>query len=516
MELAQAPGSAQATVADGFGVRHEAVDPETGGLVECLAFDPALVDVRAFGPAVADRVSRLQPSRHGSFARVRRVDRPAPRELVLVSDLVPGWRLSALLDAGHAARVPLDIGAALGLLRQLIPAVALVSRHQKDFAIGTIAVERLIVSPPARLVLPEYVLGPAVEALQFSRDRLWRSLGVAMPPAPGLPRVTPRADVIAIGVVALALVLGRRLGADEFPVRLAELLAKATEWSGGTSHPLSEGLKGWLGRALQLDARTAFKTAREAQVAFEEVLAAERAYVTTPVLLEAWVQRTSALLAPVPARSPAVLPPSEPPAAPAPEPAGPAEPPAVPVVSPPRPRVAASPLRVAAAVLAALVVLEAGTIWWLATRDPVPVLAGEGELVVQSRPTAARVAVDGEERGVTPLTVRLPPGTHVLEVRVGRSEPRIVPLTIQAGVQTAQYIELQHVALTGGLEVRSEPPRARVLVDGQLRGTTPLSVAELAPGEHDVVVQAGTRSITQRVRIEPGVTAQLVVPLPPR
>jgi len=29
------------------------------------------------------------------------------------------------------------------------------------------------------------------------------------------------------------------------------------------------------------------------------------------------------------------------------------------------------------------------------------------------------------------------------------------PLTIRAGVQPAQYIELQNVALTGGLDVRS-------------------------------------------------------------
>ena len=68
---------------------------------------------------------------------------------------------------------------------------------------------------------------------------------------------------------------------------------------------------------------------------------------------------------------------------------------------------------------------------------------GEGELAVQSRPPGARVIVDGKEQGVTPTTVRLPAGPHVLEVQVGKAEPRVIPLTITAGVQTSQYIELQ-------------------------------------------------------------------------
>src|SRR5215218_5195569 len=66
---------------------------------------------------------------------------------------------------------------------------------------------------------------------------------------------------------------------------------------------------------------------------------------------------------------------------------------------------------------------------------------------------AARVSVDGTARGVTPLTVRLPSGAHVLEVQVGKSEPRVIPLTIQAGVQTAQYVELQGATVTGAVEI---------------------------------------------------------------
>jgi hypothetical protein len=160
----------------------------------------------------------------------------------------------------------------------------------------------------------------------------------------------------------------------------------------------------------------------------------------------------------------------------------------------------------------AVAVVEAVAIAWLLSRGG-PAGLDRGELVIQSRPVAARVTIDGEERGITPLTTELSPGSHVLEVRVGRSEPRVIPLMIRAGVQTGLYVELQSVATVGGLEVRTDPPKARVTIGGQDRGVTPLVLRDLPPGEIEVVVRLGAREVRQSVRIEPGITSQLVVPL---
>jgi hypothetical protein len=44
---------------------------------------------------------------------------------------------------------------------------------------------------------------------------------------------------------------------------------------------------------------------------------------------------------------------------------------------------------------------------------------------------------------VTPVSVRLAPGTYTLKVQVGNAEPRVIVVQIRAGVQTAQYLELQ-------------------------------------------------------------------------
>ena len=196
---------------------------------------------------------------------------------------------------------------------------------------------------------------------------------------------------------------------------------------------------------------------------------------------------------------------------------------AVPVVSPtpaalpPPPAASAagvrSPLVLA---LLAVAVFQTLVVLWLWNREPVAARAGQGELVVQSRPASARVSVDGEERGVTPITLALPAGAHVLEVQIGKSEPRVIPLTIQTGVQTAQYIELQNVPTTGGLDIRSDPPGAKITIDGQNRGTTPVTLRDLPPGDHNVVLEANGRKVTQAVKIEAGITAQLVVPMPRR
>jgi hypothetical protein len=165
--------------------------------------------------------------------------------------------------------------------------------------------------------------------------------------------------------------------------------------------------------------------------------------------------------------------------------------------------------------LIAVVALLLAVVGWLATRDTSGAMReGEGELAVSSSPVGATVIVDGREVGVTPATVRLPAGAHVLEVRVGNAEPRVIPLTITAGVQTSQYIELRDVAKTGALSIRSDPSGARVLINGQPRGTTPATIANLPAGDHTVVLELRGRKATETVRIAPGSTAQLVVPLP--
>jgi hypothetical protein len=196
---------------DGFGRRSYEIDHDNGEPIEALEFTPALSTAPGFAEAVGERAARLARVRHAMYARVRRIARPTADRLQLLSDRVEGWRLADVLTVMERDHLALDITAVIMLLRQLIPAVALFSRHQKDAAIGVIGPERLILTPQGRLVVAEYVLAPGLEHLQYSREKLWRDLRVAVPFVHTQSRVSPTADVVGIGIVALSLVMGRLL-----------------------------------------------------------------------------------------------------------------------------------------------------------------------------------------------------------------------------------------------------------------------------------------------------------------
>jgi len=546
---------------DGVGDRVVVADGATGELLQILRLRPALTAVPSFEFALRERAARLANFRHAYYARVRRVDRgTAPSQaLAIVSDHVEGTRLSDILRVAHEKQLQLDINAALCLIRQLVPAVAVLHENARDVAHGLIAPERLLITPNARLLITEHVLGAAIEQLQYGRDRLWQEFRVAMPPSAGLPRFDHRTDVTGIGLVALALVLGRPLGADEYPHQIPALLNSATERSAlGEQQPLSAPLRGWLARALQVDVRRAFASAPEALAALEEIVADDSMYVAAPVALETFLSRyIGSLLEPlaVPERAAPVVPPVAPSehvepapvahAAPVethqdvaePEPPRPSEPLDISELlgSEPLPGIGMStlfnpddpftPLHAASSepappsgrtrrrvvVMAAMVaVLAAGgfaSFKWYGSRTPVAPAAGT--LVVQSNPVGVQVFVDGVERGVTPTRLSVAPGAHILELR-GRGTPRVIPLNVTAGAEVSQYLEFAESPSTGQIVVQSNPAGAKVLVDGIERGVSPLTIADLPPGTHEVVLHSDASTARHTVIVQAGGTASLM------
>ena len=163
---------------------------------------------------------------------------------------------------------------------------------------------------------------------------------------------------------------------------------------------------------------------------------------------------------------------------------------------------------------AAGVVLLIGAIaafWWFRGAGS----PATGTLSVGTSPAGIAVFVDGQPHGVTPLGVELPPGEHVIELRT-ETERRRIPITLTAGGQVSQYFEFAPAGATiptGELLVRTEPLGAAVTVDGTFVGRSPVSVSDLTPGTHTVVMQNDVGTQTERVIIENGRTASLVVSL---
>jgi hypothetical protein len=65
-----------------------------------------------------------------------------------------------------------------------------------------------------------------------------------------------------------------------------------------------------------------------------------------------------------------------------------------------------------------------------------------GTLVVESNPAGAGLLVDGQEQGVTPLTLKLKTGRHQVELR-GAGKPRLFNVYISSGARLSQYVEMR-------------------------------------------------------------------------
>jgi hypothetical protein len=245
---------------DSLGDRLLMFDNSSESSLELLRFNPRFGGRQSFEKALRERVDLLSGFDHSSIARVRAVEWLGPNDgLALVSNHTPGRRLSEVL---HDAR---GAAFAMELVRQLTPVLAALQQQGPGIAHGALTADRIIVTPEGRLVLIEHVLGSAIESLDMGAMRLRHELGIAVGDANG--RLDSRNDVVQLGLVALSLLLGRRIEAADYPDRGAHLLAEFAWGHRGSS--AGTQLLVWLERALQLSDRR-FESARDAQEALNE------------------------------------------------------------------------------------------------------------------------------------------------------------------------------------------------------------------------------------------------------
>jgi hypothetical protein len=151
------------------------------------------------------------------------------------------------------------------------------------------------------------------------------------------------------------------------------------------------------------------------------------------------------------------------------------------------------------------------TILQFTAKEPKP-----GNLTIDTRPAGSEVLIDGQSRGATPLTLAIAPGSHTITIRNGGDE-RVVPLTMAAGADVSQYYEMkaaEPAAVVGRLSVVTDPPGARIAIDGKPRGISPLIVADLTPAEHKVTVTGDAGAVERTVAIAAGSTASVMFSLP--
>jgi hypothetical protein len=290
------------------------VPQQSGALLEFLHFCDPLATAPFFAQALKDRVARLSNFRHSSYCRVRRVQNVVERDgrPALVSAHVAGQRLAEVLDVAARTDLKPSTAGVLAVARQLMASVALLHDFAPYGFHGALGPDRVILAGEGRVVVAEHVLGSVVEeaAGAWGVSRLWHEFRIAALPEPKSAHYGRRVDVVQVGLVTLAMLLGRPLGASEYPQGLAQLLDQIEETTPeGTHVPLRTPLRGWLERTLSLREDGSFRTLLEAQKAFGQLLQEEN-YGASSVAWEAFVGicETAALRVPVVVVAPDAIP----------------------------------------------------------------------------------------------------------------------------------------------------------------------------------------------------------------
>ena len=123
-------------------------------------------------------------------------------------------------------------------------------------------------------------------------------------------------------------------------------------------------------------------------------------------------------------------------------------------------------------------------------------------LYIRTKPSGLKVTIDGQNRGKSPLRLRLPAGRHRLELQ---DRQRGIRQHIDVTMPSRGKITESIVIEKGALRILSRP-WAIVFVDGQRKGQTPLKV-EVYQGRHRVRLETPDGQSEQlSVSITPGET----------
>jgi hypothetical protein len=136
-------------------------------------------------------------------------------------------------------------------------------------------------------------------------------------------------------------------------------------------------------------------------------------------------------------------------------------------------------------------------------------------LTIETVPSGLEVSIDGANRGRTPLMLTLPPRDYEAVVGSG-NDRRIVKATLAAGAAMVQRLELSAspvatAATHGTLRVETIPSALAIKVDGTERGVSPLTLQNVTPGQHDVVLASGRESLRRTVTVRGGETLSLLL-----
>jgi hypothetical protein len=505
------------SLCDGIGDRLFMFDNSGTPSLELLRFRPEFGNASGFEDALRERVNALHAFDHPSFSQVRAVERLDSGDLVLVSTVTTGKRVSEIFRSGPG-RPGVHPAFAAWFIRESVSAIAALQRQVDQLAHAALTPDRVILSPNGRLVIVEHVLGGAIDRLGLTVRGL-QDLGLAVPGDGNSPaHLDQQGDVLQLAWITLSLLLGRRITPGEYPRRVGTLLDDFAEASHGCSPMMISAMRRWLERALFAGAG-GFSSAIDAQAGLGDLRSFGGRHA---IAFAASATAVEQLAFEVPQQ----LPPADPmraelqsvdvalsPAEEATEtPAEmidipkPVEPPVTPAASPaPRALRPGSLARfqlqrwtaswVVASVLAVVAVAEG--IWLVRTgftrtsAAVAPVPPPSVSVMIDSQQPGDQIVVDGRDVGVTPMTLALKADMRSIHVRtrpaMEADAAQLAPKVDRAADAAAAALLNQAAARErrGGLRVTS-PIDLQVLEGDRVLGSTSDGPVVATAGKHEL------------------------------
>jgi hypothetical protein len=151
------------------------------------------------------------------------------------------------------------------------------------------------------------------------------------------------------------------------------------------------------------------------------------------------------------------------------------------------------------------------------TLNPIPTPPQYGSLYVTTSPEGAAVYLNGNYRGVSPLTISpLSAGAYNVRADLSRYQSESDTVTVYAGQQQTERFTLQRIVSPGSITVVSSPSGAYVYIDGNYRGLTPVTLTDVAPGSHSIELDlSGYSDWKSTVRVNNGQSLTVSATLSP-
>lgn len=121
------------------------------------------------------------------------------------------------------------------------------------------------------------------------------------------------------------------------------------------------------------------------------------------------------------------------------------------------------------------------------TLNPVvtPVPVRYGSIFVSSQPSGAEIYFNGDYRGLSPLTIAdVWPGSYTIRAEKTGYQDYSTTAYVSSGTQTTVHCPLTPHVTTGSLYVLSTPAGSNIYLDAAYKGTTPLTISNIAAGTH--------------------------------